>query len=73
MRMFKIVTATTDTGLRLWVAVDSIFKPDLLHDDDSNIVLTADAADEAEFDGLVDELINELVELKQAARLQFRF
>ena len=73
MRTFKIVSASSDIGPRLFIAVDMYFKPDLLHRDDTNIVLTADAADQAEFDGMVDELIDELTALKEAARLQFRF
>ena len=71
MRMFKIVTATTSTGPRLFVAIDTSFSFPMLGAQDENIILTADAADQGEFDGMVDELIEELKELKDSARLQF--
>ncbi|HEY0625367.1 MAG TPA: hypothetical protein VGD10_01405 [Allosphingosinicella sp.] len=72
MNAFKIVTASTATGPRLFVAVDYHHRFDILHPDDTNIILTADAADIGEFNGLVDELIEELNHLKASAVLHFK-
>ncbi len=72
MDPFKIVSTSTESGPRLFVAVDTYFGSPLLAPGDTNILLTVDAADMDEMDGLIDELIDELNHLRKSADFQFK-
>jgi hypothetical protein len=69
LKPFKVLPAMHGGGwLGLHVAVDYYIRPDALGPDSAEIVLTVEAENPEEFDGLVDELIAELEGLKAIAR-----